>query len=322
MSPDCTRRAICGCWRSPFRFPEPGRNWCGWAQWVCADRTDIGSAEGGIGDARLTQPIVPGHEFAGWTAEGKLVAVDPAIPCEECRYCREGNPNLCIQLRFAGHGREDGALRGYAAWPGRCLFPLPEGFTAADGAMLEPLGVAIHSVDLGKVRPGMRVGVFGCGPIGLLVIQVARLAGAVEILVTEPLAHRRSVALGWGAREWKAGDEVDVAFECAGEDAAVNDFVEAVRPGGRLVLAGIPDNDRTEFKASVARRKGLTIKIVRRMKFTYPRAIQMVAEGRVDVRTLVTHRFPLEKVAEAFGVLQRRGRDQSDRGTGLNHPLC
>jgi L-iditol 2-dehydrogenase len=263
-------------------------------------------AQGGIGDARLTQPVVPGHEFAGWTAEGKLVAVDPAIPCEECEFCREGNPNLCSQLRFAGHGREDGALREMIAWPSRCLFPLPESFTAADGAMLEPLGVAIHAVDLGKARPGMRIGVFGCGPIGLLVLQVAQSEGASEVLITEPLAGRRAAALARGASEWKPGDEVDVAFECAGENAAVEDAIAAVRPGGRVVLAGIPDDDRTAFQASVARRKGLTIKLVRRMKHTYPRAIRLVAEGLVDVRSLATHRFPLERTAEAFGVLETR----------------
>jgi L-iditol 2-dehydrogenase len=262
--------------------------------------------EGGIGDARLTQPVVPGHEFAGWNAGGKLVAVDPAIPCETCEFCREGNPNLCVNLRFAGHGMEDGALREWVAWPSRCLFPLPDSFTAADGAMLEPLGVAIHAVDLGKVRAGMRVGVFGCGPIGLLVMQVARLEGAGEVFVTEPLAHRRAAALERGAREWKPGDEVEVAFECAGENAAVEDAVAAARPGGRVVLAGIPDDDRTAFRASVARRKGLTIKLVRRMKHSYPRAIRMVADGLVDVRSLVTHRFPLERTAEAFHMLRKR----------------
>jgi L-iditol 2-dehydrogenase len=261
---------------------------------------------GGIGDARLTQPLVPGHEFAGWTGAGKLVAVDPAIPCAACEFCRGGNPNLCGDLRFAGHGREDGALREAIAWPSRCLFPLPESLTAADGAMLEPLGVAIHAVDLGKLRAGMRVGVFGCGPIGLLVLQVALLAGASEVMVTEPLAHRRAAAFARGARAWQPGDEVDVAFECAGGNAAVEDAVAAVRPGGRVVLAGIPDDDRTAFQASVARRKGLTIKLVRRMKHTYPRAIRLVAEGLVDVRSLVTHRFPLDRTAEAFGVLERR----------------
>jgi L-iditol 2-dehydrogenase len=213
---------------------------------------------------------------------------------------------LCTTQRFAGHGSEDGALREWIAWPSRCLFPLPDPLSAADGAMLEPLGVAIHAVDLGKLRAGMRVGVFGCGPIGLLVVQLARLAGATDVFVTEPLAHRRKMALGWGARECQPGCEVDVAFECAGENAAVEDAIAAVRPGGRVILAGIPEDDRTSFSASVSRRKGLTIKIVRRMKHTYPRAIQLVASGKVDVRTLVTHRFPLEQTAEAFGVLQRR----------------
>ncbi len=262
--------------------------------------------EGGIGDAKLARPVVPGHEFAGWTAAGQLVAVDPAIPCEVCEFCREGNPNLCINMRFAGHGREDGALREVIAWPSRYLFPLPDSFTAADGAMLEPLGVAIHAVDLGHLRPGMRVGVFGCGPIGILVLQVALLAGAGEVLFTEPLVHRRAAALALGAREWRAGEEAHVVFECAGDNAAVEDAVAAARPGGRVILGGIPDDDRTAFKASEARRKGLTLKLVRRMKHTYPRAIRMVADGRVDIRSLVTHRFPLERTAEAFGALDRR----------------
>jgi len=152
----------------------------------------------------------------------------------------------------------------------------------------------------------MRVGVFGCGPIGLLVIQVAKAAGAAEVLFTEPLPHRRNAALGFGAHPWQPGREVDVAFECAGAEGAVEDAVAAVRPGGRVVLAGIPDDDRTAFSASVSRRKGLTIKIVRRMKHTYPRAVALVESGKVDVRSLVSHRFPLERAAEAFGVLERR----------------
>ena len=97
-----------------------------------------------------------------------------------------------------------------------------------------------------------------------------------------------------------------MAFECAGENGAVEDAIAAARPGGRVVLVGIPGDDRTAFSASVARRKGLTLKVSRRMKHTYPRAIRLVAEGRVDVRSLVTHRFPLEKTLEAFGVAGRR----------------
>jgi L-iditol 2-dehydrogenase len=261
---------------------------------------------GASGGARLPHPLLPGHEFAGWTAAGKLVAVDPAIPCTECEFCREGNPNLCNRLRFAGYGQEDGGLREYVAWPSRCLNLLPDSLTPADGAMLEPLGIAIHAVDLGKVSAGMRVGVFGCGPIGLLVMQVARLAGASEVYITEPLAHRREAALGWGAREWTPDDKVHVAFECAGENGAVEDAIAAARPGGRVILSGIPDEDRTAFQASVARRKGLTLKFVRRMKFTYPRAIQLVNSGKVDVRSLVSHEFPIEQAQHAFSLAQRR----------------
>ncbi len=262
--------------------------------------------EAGIGDTRLAKPLVLGHELAGVIDSGQRVAVDPAIPCEECEYCRAGNPNLCARLRFAGHGQEDGALREFIAWPKRCLFPIPDSISDAEGALLEPLGVALHTVDLGKVQPGMCVGVFGCGPIGLLVIQVARLAGATDVFITEPLAHRLEVARGFGAREWTPGQEVDVAFECAGENTAVEDAFVAVKPGGRVILVGIPDDDRTSFNASVARRKGLTIKLVRRMKFTYPRAIRLLERDQVDVRSLVTHRFHLEQAQQAFTVAQRR----------------
>src|SRR5512141_2774976 len=123
--------------------------------------------DGGIGGTRITRPIVLGHEFAGRTADGRLVAVDPAIYCGHCPLCLEGHPNLCPSVRFAGHGPVDGALREWMAWPSECLVPVPDGFSASDAAMLEPLGVAIHSVDLGHVRTGDAVGVFGCGPIGL-----------------------------------------------------------------------------------------------------------------------------------------------------------
>jgi len=263
-------------------------------------------ASAGIGDARLDQPLVLGHEFSGVTQDGRRVAVDPAIPCGRCARCLEGNPNLCSSLRFAGHGRVDGSLRQSIAWPERCLVPLPDALSEEDGALLEPLGVALHAVDLAKVRPGMRVGVFGCGTIGLLVIQVARLAGALEVYVTEPLPHRLGVAFTLGAQAWVPGSEVDVAIECAGVNAAVEDALAAVRPGGRVVLVGIPDDDRISFSASLARRKGLTVKLARRMKFTYQRAIRMVERGQVDLRPLVTHRFPLEQAAEAFRVASRR----------------
>ena len=277
--------------------------------------------EGGIGDSQLEHPLVLGHEFAGITENGQRVAVDPAIPCGKCEFCKHGHPNLCPDVRFAGHGRIDGALREYMAWDEKYLLPIPDSLTFADGAMLEPLGVAIHAVDLAHIKAGMMVGVFGCGPIGLLIIQLAKLSGAVNIVATDKLAHRVEAAKAYGASHaFLAGDSleleeiraatggrgVDVAFEVAGVQDAVDTSITAVIPGGKVILAGIPDDDKTSFLASTARRKGLTVKLVRRMKYTYPRAIDLVSQGLVDVRSLVTHRFPLEQASEAFGLAERR----------------
>jgi L-iditol 2-dehydrogenase len=283
--------------------------------------------EGGIGDDRLDRPIVPGHEFAGVLADGpdagQVVAIDPAMPCGACELCLEGDRNLCLRIRFSGHSTEDGAMREFVAWPTELLHPLPAGFTAADGAMLEPLGVAIHAVDLSHLRVGMSVGVFGCGPIGLLLIQVARAAGAATVIATDPLEHRREAARRLGADlvldpsevgdpaslSARAGGNphgVHVAFEAAGVDDTVTLSVEAARPGARVVLVGIPDEDRTSFPSGTARRKGLTILLARRMKEVYPRAIALVRSGRVDVRSIVSETFPLADVATAFKVAAAR----------------
>ena len=279
-------------------------------------------AEGGIGDTRLTRPLVLGHELAGVTDDGRRVALDPAIPCQACDLCLEGHPNLCEGTRFAGHGEDDGGLREWLAWPERCLVPLPASLSEADGAMLEPLGVALHAVDLAHLRPGSRVGVFGCGPIGLLVLQAARLAGAARLFATDlgERPHRLEAARRLGAvafaaeggreaaaiRDAMGGAGLDVAIEAAGENAAVDAAVEAVRPGARVVLAGIPAEERTSFRAATARRKGLTLVLSRRMKHAYPRAIRLVESGQVDLRSPVTHRFPLERGPEAFAAAARR----------------
>jgi len=278
--------------------------------------------EGSIGGATLSRPLVLGHELAGVTAEGRRVAIDPAVPCDGCPLCREGHPNLCLHLRFAGHGDQDGGLREWMAWPRQCLLPLPDGVSAAEGAMLEPLGVALHAVDLAHVRPGSTVGVFGCGPIGLLVLQVARLAGAARVLVTDlpGRAHRLEEARRLGGEPFPArggeeaselldatgGHGLDVAVEAAGDNAAVDAAVEAVRPGARIVLAGIPAAERTSFSASSARRKGLTFALSRRMKHTYPRAVALAARGRVELASLITSRFPLTDAAAAFSAAASR----------------
>lgn len=268
--------------------------------------------EGEIGDSRLTSPLVAGHEFAGVIDDGpragEPVAVDPAIACGNCSTCRSGHRHLCPQVAFAGHGTNDGALREYLAWPSELLHPLPTPLTSVDGAMLEPLGVAVHAIDLGHVRLGSSVAVVGCGPIGLLLLQAVRAAGATTVIAVEPLVHRREAARRLGAdvvltpgeSDESGPPHVDAAFEIAGSDAAVATAMALVRPGGRVVLAGIPDGGRTSFPAALARRKGLTIAMSRRMAEVYPRATSLVTQGLVDVASVVTERFPLEQVGAAF----------------------
>ncbi|GAA1818851.1 NAD(P)-dependent alcohol dehydrogenase [Luedemannella flava] len=273
--------------------------------------------EGGIGDAQLTRPLVIGHEFAGVVVggpfDGQLVAVDPAVPCGGCASCRRGYYNLCPAVDFAGHGTSDGALREYLAWPTAHLHPLPPGLSAADGAMLEPLGVAVHAVDLGHVHLGATVAVVGCGPIGLMLVQLARRAGATRVYAVDPLPHRQAAAEAFGARPLPSDAELgpiglaDVVFEVGGTDDALHTCLLAARPGARVVLVGIPSTDRTSFTAAMARRKGLSLVLVRRMNEVYPRAIALVAAGDVDVRSVVTDRFPLSRASEALAAAARRG---------------
>lgn len=265
-------------------------------------------ADGGIGDAALERPLVLGHEIAGVLAggpqDGLRVAVDPAMPCRRCEQCRAGRPNLCPAVRFAGHSDTDGGLRELLAWPASALHPVPDQLGDAEVALLEPLGVALHALDLAHLRVGGSVTVVGCGPIGLLLVQLARAAGATHVAAVEPLDHRRAAALTQGADlAVRPGDPVppsDVVLEVAGPEPAVTAAVQAARPGGRVVLVGIPDDDRTAFPAGAARRRGLTLAVARRMGEVYPRALRVVARRLVDLSPLVTGRFALAEADAAF----------------------
>jgi L-iditol 2-dehydrogenase len=268
-------------------------------------------AEGGIGDAVLESPLVLGHEFAGVVQRGpragQRVAVDPAIPCLVCEQCREGRHNLCPSVKFAGHSDTDGGLRELMVWPDARLHPLPESISDAGGAVLEPLGVAIHAFDLAHVRIGARVAVVGCGPIGLLLVQLARAAGATSVLAIDPLDHRRAKAVEYGATTTADG-EYDVAFEVAGKDESVDHAMRLVRPGAKVMLVGIPDDDRTSFSAALARRKAISLITVRRMKDVYARAIAIVERGLVDVESIVSDRFDLAEAPKAFAsAVERKG---------------
>jgi L-iditol 2-dehydrogenase len=172
-------------------------------------------------------------------------------------------------------------------------------------------------MDLGHLRIGMSVAVIGCGPIGLMLIQALRAAGASRIVAADPLPHRRDAAQRLGADEvwdpstWRGetdGLGVEVAFEVGGTDTAVDLALRVARPGARVVLVGIPGDDRTTFAAGLARRKGLTLVMSRRMKDVYPRAISLVTRGAVNLASLVTERFTLGETAAAMeAALSRRG---------------
>jgi L-iditol 2-dehydrogenase len=282
--------------------------------------------EGGIGEVGIDRPLVPGHEFAAVAMDGphagRRVAVDPAIPCEHCELCRAGHGNLCPTVRFAGHGDLDGALQQELVWPEHLLHPLPDSLSNDAGALLEPLGVAIHAVDHGHVRLGDDVLIVGAGPIGVLAVPVARRSGAQRVFVSEPLPHRRDTAMRFGAdAAWAPEDATDamyrstegrgadVVIEVAGTDDAITTAVGCARPGARLALGGIPSEPRSSFPAAESRRKGLTFAMVRRMHNTYRRAIGLATSG-VDLDPLVSARYGLKDAAEAFTAATARKGDK------------
>jgi L-iditol 2-dehydrogenase len=280
---------------------------------------------GRIGSQVVTSPTIMGHEFSAWVAElgdgvtglepGQLVAVDPGISCGACEPCIQGHPNLCPDVRFCGTPPIDGVFAEYTVMPAENCFPLPEDLDPVQGALLEPLGIAIHAVDLAHLRPGGTVAVLGAGPIGLLIAAVARAAGASEVYMTEPLADRRQFAVDYvadaaldpeqsdvipGILGLTGGRGVDVAFEAAGAPDTPQQAAAVARIGGKVIVTGIPADGLMTVRADTVRRKGLTLKLVRRMKHTYPRAIRLVQTGLVDLRPLATHHLPLERVGEAM----------------------
>ncbi len=279
--------------------------------------------DGAIGDATLDEPLVLGHEMGGLVAAGpatgERVAIDPAMPCGRCEACRAGHANLCADVRFCGHAETDGGLRTLMAWPRRLLLPVPDTIGDDDVALLEPLGIALHAIELGHVRAGMTAGVYGCGPIGLLLIRALRAAGVDRITATDALSHRIDAARASGAQNVQLASvdgqpesvadsaPVDVAFEVAGEDTALLTALHSVRIGGRVVIVGIPPTDAHTIPADLARRKGLSIILSRRMKFQHLlRAIELVDDGSIELDGLITARYPLERGAEAFEALSSR----------------
>jgi L-iditol 2-dehydrogenase len=286
---------------------------------VCG--SDIHSyVEGSTTGPTKVTPYVLGHELAGvipaesaklsGLAVGTLVAVDPARPCMQCEWCHRGHTNLCPHVRFLGYAPTNGALAEFVSVAPSALHPVPPELQPADAAILETLGVAIHAIDLARLRFMETIAVLGCGAVGLLLVQLARLSGAGTIVAVDPLAYRTKLAMEFGAdvacndySEVAAatdGRRADVVLEATDSASGFDQAVRSSRIGGRLVLVGIPDGNEYTLNAAEARRRGLSIKFSRRMPEVYPRAIALAASGRVDLRPLATHRFTLEDTKKAF----------------------
>ena len=285
---------------------------------------------GRIGYTDARSPFVLGHEFMGVVDAlgddaldglheplqiGQRVAVDPAVPCWRCELCEQGHPNLCPNHIFYGLYPEDGALREHMIVSARNCFPMPDSISNESGPLLETLGVAIHALDLANLRigscrcAGRRTGRFADRPLGcvgwrrschrqrqvrLALAKGARLGGCAY-------AECRQGRSGCGSGRADGRDEAWMwRSKQPGLTIRCRQAAEMARYGGRLVLVGIPPDDKLCMQHSVARRKGLTIMMSRRMKHSYPRAIQLAASGKVALDELVSHRFPLAQTASAY----------------------
>ena len=279
---------------------------------------------GRIGGAVVSYPYVLGHEAAGIVAAlgsgvttlsvGTRVVVDPALPCGACATCRSGRLNCCQEVRFLGSPPVGGVFEEYHVFqPGQCV-PIPEAMSFETAAMLEPMGVAMHAVNLAGLKLGARAAVMGGGTIGMLTAAAARRAGASLVAMTEPVEARRGVAAKFGvdlalppgldgtARITEATDGVDAAFEAAGSLDAVDDAIRAVKPGGTVVIIGIPEEDRLQIPVHEARGKELCLILVHRSNDTLLPSIRLISGGRMDPGLVVTHRFPLVRLQEAMNL--------------------
>jgi len=278
-----------------------------------------------VGADKVSYPFIPGHECAGVVeAVGKAVArvrpgdtvvVEPAVSCGTCDQCRTGRPHTCRKLLFLGHyGELTGGMAEFVLAPERNCIPLPAKMTAVQGALAEPLSIAIYAAGLaGSVR-GKTAGVLGAGPIGLGVMMARKAEGGGAVYATEKVEARLRAAVKAGA-DWTGNPDredivaeilareslgLDIVFECCGEQAALDQAVALLKPGGTLVAVGIPIEPRVSFDSSKTRRREIRVQNVRRQNKCLEKAVGMIHAGRVKVDFLATHFFKLEEAREAY----------------------
>ena len=281
--------------------------------------------EGKIGSQVVEFPFAVGHECSGIVVEigtsvtrvksGDLVAIDPSIHCGKCDQCLSGRPHTCRNNRFLGcPGQIEGCLAEYIVMPEFTCFPLNDSFDQTTAALIEPLTIGAYSVELAKTNfQDKTIGIFGAGPIGLSVLMVLKTMKTREIYCYEPLHYRRTKAtdlgadfvvdpLGTDVLEATKKTEpllLDVVFECSGDQKAVDDAIRILKPGGKLILVGIPPDAKYTFDMDLMRRKEIAIQNVRRQNHCVEKVINLIKNG-LPVKEMVTHHFRPEDTQTAF----------------------
>ena len=287
-------------------------------------------AEGGVGDSPCLYPMVLGHEPAGtvvktgpgvtgW-APGDRAALEPALYCYHCEFCRSGRHNVCANIRFLSTPGHPGFFRELVNLPAANLLGIPPHLSLEVATVAEPLAIGLHSMKFASIGIGETVAVFGAGPIGLVTIACLKLAGAGRIWAVEPVAHRREMAVKMGAAvalDPRAGDVakeivketggrgVDCAIDCAAKENTTNDAIRAARNGGRVVLTGIHSASFVPFEVSPMRRKELAIFNVRRSNHDSDAAVELLIEHTDWFAAMITHTRPLGQIAEAFRITEQ-----------------
>ena len=283
--------------------------------------------DGRIGGNICVLPQILGHEpVAEVVAVGKGVPesrigerafVEPAIGCGHCEWCISGNQNLCPTCRFLGSSPTYGLFREYGVMPAHNLVPAPAGVSDAQATVAEPLSIILHVMELAGIRLGDTVAVLGSGPIGMLSVAVAKLAGASKIFVADKVAHRVALGLRMGADvgihsqtesvcdtilDATGGRGVDFVMDAAGMTETINWGMKIARRGGQFILIGIPTEPDLNIDLHTAMHREIRIQTIRRSRHSGPTAMALIQAGRVS-DAMITHRYPLERTPEAFDTL-------------------
>lgn len=283
---------------------------------------------GRIGSQIVQYPFIIGHECAATVESigskvsrvkvGQQVVVEPAMPCHNCDQCRRGRENTCFNLRFLGTpGQSNGCLCEYIVIPEENCFPIDGVITLEQGVLCEPLAIAVYSVEQAQMLPNADIAVLGAGPIGLSCLVSAKTENVKSCYVTEKIPARIQVAKNAGTT-WVGNPDkqdvvkeilqrqpagIDVVFECAGQQETIDQGVELLKPGGKLMLIGIPRVEKISFAIHKIRRKEITIIDVRRQNKCTQVTIDLIASGRASVDFMITHRFKLEQTQDAFDMV-------------------